>query len=237
MSGRGNGPRRSTRTTGKAKRYNENSGSLNRLPNRSPNRSRKRARSNVPRKGLHFNTATSDEIVANNNIVYFSFGRFQPPTVGHKELIDHLESKCKEGADAYLFISSNEKDPNRNPLTGPEKLGLLKKMYPETRVKFITAPGIGDIVWDLKRAYGREAEIHMVIGEDRGGQFDYIAKKGVIIDPPMERRENVISGTIMRKSALGNTNANTERFSNGVKIGDMTNANVDKLRNVLRDRL
>jgi len=235
MSGRGNGPRRSGRTVTR-RAYTERSSSRSR--SRSRTRSKVSPRTlNVPRKGLQLNTATSDEIVATKDLVYFSFGRFQPPTKGHKELIDYLESKSQEGADAYLFVSSNEKEPKRNPLTGPEKLGLLKKMYPGTSVKFITAPGVGDVVGDLKRAYGNEAEIHMVIGEDRGGQFDYIAKRGVIIDPPMQRHENVISGTIMRKLALGNTAKNTKEFSNGIKTGNMTNENMDNLREVLRDRL
>lgn len=242
MSGRGNGPRRSGRTIGKAKRYNENSGSLNQSRKRAKSHSGNLNIPNVPRKGLQLNTATSDEIVATNDVVYFSFGRFQPPTRGHKELIDYLESKCQEGADAYLFVSSNEKEPKRNPLTGPEKLGLLKKMYPGTCVKFITAPGPIQAVKSLRNIY-KHQKINMVFGDDHAKQsktdFDFLTgpRYGITIDPPMPREIKVISGTKLRELAIGKTNQNTKNFSDGIKTGNMTNENVDNLREVLRDRL
>lgn len=109
-----------------------------------------------------------DFIERNNDKVYFTFGRFQPPTIGHKILINSIENKILENdnkADGYVFISKKQNDPLdkmikkrdvkklrdnislfpefvkkstlENPLSVYEKTYFLKKMYPNTNVKFI----------------------------------------------------------------------------------------------------
>jgi len=50
-------------------------------------------------------------IVKHHSKVYFTFGRFQPPTIGHKVLIDKLSELARaEDADAYVFVSSKQND-------------------------------------------------------------------------------------------------------------------------------
>jgi len=91
----------------------------------------------------------------------FTFGRFQPPTIGHKRLIESIEveSKKKE-ADPYVFVSLSQNaltdtqwkkaipqiekrnkyltnKLNENPLSPDIKIEILEKMFPDTNIQFI----------------------------------------------------------------------------------------------------
>ena len=96
-----------------------------------------------------------------NTVAVFTFGRFQPPTIGHKLLIDKIESESRSlGGDGYVFVSSSQNDLtkyqrsiryrnmmargafnsidlNENPLDVRIKVKFLKKMYAESSIKFI----------------------------------------------------------------------------------------------------
>ena len=99
--------------------------------------------------------------------VFFTFGRFQPPTKGHLVLFDKLVELAGDDADAYVFVSSTEgKD---NPLTVYEKVYFLRKMYPNTSLKFINTTTcdcrqLPVIVGRLKELY---SDLTMVLGSDR----------------------------------------------------------------------
>ena len=95
--------------------------------------------------------------------VFFTFGRLQPPTIGHKVVIDTIQRMAEEyeaPADAYVFVSSNQNDMgaymrskkyraiqnsgvfestdlNENPLSVYDKVKYLKKMYPDIPVSII----------------------------------------------------------------------------------------------------
>lgn len=113
----------------------------------------------------------SGEIEMRKPSVYFTFGRFQPPTKGHGVLVKALEDKAG-GADVYAFVSSSkndvgklmsskkfrgkmaqfESDPayeyefndkNENPLDVGTKVSVLRKMFPKSPVRFINTTEIG----------------------------------------------------------------------------------------------
>jgi hypothetical protein len=95
--------------------------------------------------------------------VFFTFGRLQPPTIGHRIVIDSIQQMAEEytvPADAYVFVSSNQNDmgaylrskkyrtilnsgvfestdSNENPLSVYDKVKYLKKMYPDVPVSII----------------------------------------------------------------------------------------------------
>ena len=58
----------------------------------------------------------------------FAFGRFNPPTIGHKKLLDTLESAAqKANGKAYLFLShkqNNKTDPTK------KRTRLLENVHP-----------------------------------------------------------------------------------------------------------
>ena len=69
-----------------------------------------------------FSEALGDSVV-------FTFGRMNPPTVGHGKLIDKVLSVAKSsGAKAIIYPSKTE-DDNKNPLPFKMKVKVLKDVY------------------------------------------------------------------------------------------------------------
>ena len=58
----------------------------------------------------------------------FIFGRFNPPTIGHKKLYDKLASV----SDVHFVFVSPTQDSKKNPLSRPEKKFLV--LGEQTRV-------------------------------------------------------------------------------------------------------
>ena len=58
-----------------------------------------------------------------------TFGRFQPPTTGHKENFDNV--KRAAGTDDYrIYISQTVDTKGNNPLLPDRKLMYMNKMFP-----------------------------------------------------------------------------------------------------------
>ena len=69
-----------------------------------------------------FSEAVGDSVV-------FTFGRMNPPTIGHGKLIDKVLSVAKSsGAKAIIYPSKTE-DDNKNPLPFRMKVKVLKDVY------------------------------------------------------------------------------------------------------------
>ena len=100
----------------------------------------------------------------------FAFGRFNPPTIGHKKLLDSLESVAqKANGKAYLFLSHKQNNKT-DPLTHKEKADYLKMFYPNLA---IGDPAVKTIIQALQKiqAEGR-TRIVMVAGSDRVTEFE-----------------------------------------------------------------
>lgn len=195
----------------------------------------------------------------NHQNVLFTFGRFQPPTIGHKVLIDFIASESLKlgDTDGYIFVSSTQNKQlrpknvfestkqNENPLSVDLKVLYLKKMYPETSVKFINTTEcecrtIFSIIDKLKSA--GYTGLTMAVGSDRVESFKTLMSRvGVNVIAAGERVINAssnsvkaMSGTKMREAAVaGNVNA----FKQGVLIGSMTDADAMELLNAVRNGL
>ena len=64
----------------------------------------------------------------NLKTVVLAFGRMNPPTIGHKKLMEKIVSVAKkENADAKLYLSHSQ-DAERNPLSYDEKIKFAKLM-------------------------------------------------------------------------------------------------------------
>jgi hypothetical protein len=75
--------------------------------------------------------------------VIYAFGRFNPPNAGHQRLVNALKRKAAElNADWYLFISPRDSDPEKNPLTGAEKLAWWRAILPQDAEHFVMDPSI-----------------------------------------------------------------------------------------------
>ena len=106
--------------------------------------------------------------------IAFTFGRFNPPTIGHEKLISKV---ARVPANDYRIIISKSEDPRKNPLSAREKLGFMKQIFPRhaSKIEINNTNMILDIVTRLYNKGYRNAT--MVVGSDRVREFDTILNK------------------------------------------------------------
>jgi hypothetical protein len=104
----------------------------------------------------------------------FTFGRFNPPTIGHEKLINKVASVR---ADDYRIYLSRSEDAKKNPLGANEKLKVMKGMFPRhaRKIEINTTNMILDICSMLYKQ--GVTEIFMVVGSDRVREFETIINK------------------------------------------------------------
>ncbi|HIL27224.1 MAG TPA: hypothetical protein EYG21_07575, partial [Nitrospinaceae bacterium] len=160
--------------------------------------------------------------------IAFTFGRFQPPTTGHKKLFD----KVRKTEKYYRIFSSKTQDSKKNPLKHEDKVNFMKAMFPLHVQNFttvqVTIPH--DILVYLYKE--KFTDVSMVVGSDRVDEFEKIliayngkkAKHGYykfnsinIVsagerDPDSDGVKGM-SGTKMRKAAQDN---DYKSFSKGL---------------------
>jgi hypothetical protein len=171
-----------------------------------------------------FEQGKGDSLEMRHPTAFFTFGRFQPPTIGHKILIQGIENEIQKlsgNADGYVFVSKTQNDPYEkmikkrdvvtlrkdpskivdlvkkapleNPLSSYQKTYFLKKMYPETVVRFIntyecpilrpdrentTSTPCGGIFDILNRLIETGYEnIVMLVGSDRVAGFQKLVDR------------------------------------------------------------
>ena len=116
-----------------------------------------------------FNEESKKEVV-------FTFGRFNPPTVGHGKLIAKVAAAAI--GNQYRIYASQSSDPKKNPLEYKEKIRVMRKMFPKHGRNIIedknakTAMHIASILHDQGFT-----KITMVVGSDRIGEFTKLLKK------------------------------------------------------------
>lgn len=102
------------------------------------------------------------------------FGRMNPPTNGHLELLRHLYSLNTD--DKILFLS-HSKDPAKNPLSFEQKLYFAKKLFLPVfpRLK-ISEENCRTLIEVLQALSGYDRVV-AVVGEDRVTSFQQLLDK------------------------------------------------------------
>ena len=102
----------------------------------------------------------------------FAFGRFNPPTIGHKKLIDKVNDTAKKlNGKGFIFLSHKQNNKT-DPLSFEDKLGYLQSQYQEPNLEFgnIEANTIIKALQKIQ-AQGR-TKIVMIAGSDRVSEFE-----------------------------------------------------------------
>ena len=111
---------------------------------------------------------------AKGKSIAFTFGRFNPPTIGHEKLINKV---AQQRTDDYKIYLSKSEDSSKNPLGARVKLSTMKQMFPRHARSIVVNQSnmILDIATELyNKGY---SDITMVVGSDRVREFDTILKK------------------------------------------------------------
>tara|TARA_R110002153_G_scaffold38030_2_gene110819 strand:+ start:558 stop:1589 length:1032 start_codon:yes stop_codon:yes gene_type:complete len=110
------------------------------------------------------------------NEIVFTFGRFNPPTVGHEKLIRKVAAEAI--GNSYRVYASHSNDAKRNPLEYKEKIHVMRKMFPKHGRNIIEDKNAKS-VFDIATALYEQGftKIKMVVGSDRVAEFQKLLKK------------------------------------------------------------
>ena len=115
---------------------------------------------------------------ARGSTAVFTFGRFNPPTIGHEKLLKVVANTAsKEGADEYVFPSHSQ-DAKKNPLTNDQKVVFMKMMFPKHKNSIMktNVRTAFEAVSDLHKM-NKYSKVIMVVGSDRVKEFNTVLNK------------------------------------------------------------
>ena len=118
---------------------------------------------------------TSEEEVATDTLTV-TFGRFNPPTVGHGKLLSAAK-KAAEGGDLKVYPSRSQ-DPKKNPLDPDMKISFMRKMFPDYAENIVNDSEMKTI-FNVLTAANEDgyANVNIVVGSDRQAEFENLATK------------------------------------------------------------
>jgi len=115
-------------------------------------------------------------LVEEEKVVYFTFGRMNPPTIGHEKLLDKLASSAR--SSSYRVYLSQSQDNKKNPLQYEEKVKIARKMFPRHARSIMLNKKVKTVFDALTSLYNEGfANIVMVVGSDRVNEFDVLINK------------------------------------------------------------
>ena len=116
---------------------------------------------------------------AKQKTAVFSFGRLNPPTIGHQKLLQKIIQTSKQMAGYACLYVSHSQDPKRNPLSAKQKVAYVKKMFPkETRqIEVKEDSSIRNAIDVATALNGYYENLVMVVGSDRVKDFKTLLNK------------------------------------------------------------
>ena len=118
---------------------------------------------------MHF--SFKNFLVEEEKTVYFTFGRMNPPTIGHGKLIDKLARSA--GKNPYRIYLSQTNDKDRNPLNYMSKIKYARKMFPKYARQIMVNKSVKNVM-DIGTVLYNDGfkRIVMVVGSDRVAEFE-----------------------------------------------------------------
>ena len=118
----------------------------------------------------------SDFLTESTKDVTFTFGRYNPPTIGHEVLFDAVKKQARSGA--YRIYTSKSQDKKKNPLEFKEKIKYVRKLFPKHARAVMGDKNIRT-VFDIVNVLYEQGftKVTMVVGSDRVVEFNALLDK------------------------------------------------------------
>lgn len=108
--------------------------------------------------------------------VVVTFGRFNPPTIGHEKLFKKIIQVA--GKNNYRIYSSQSIDPQKNPIPYDEKVKFLRKMFPAYGRNIVLDKGVKTILQLATKEYENgTTNLVVVAGSDRYNEYKNLLSK------------------------------------------------------------
>jgi nicotinic acid mononucleotide adenylyltransferase len=119
----------------------------------------------------------AENIKPQNKTAVISWGRFNPPTIGHEIVFKTANDLAvNENAD-FFIIPTKTVDKQKNPLNIEEKIKYLNKLFPEYKHNILNKESINTIFEAAKYFHENGyTNLKIVVGSDRKEQFEVLKK-------------------------------------------------------------
>jgi nicotinamide mononucleotide adenylyltransferase len=105
-----------------------------------------------------------------------AFGRFNPPTVGHQQLMDVAAQAAEADGNEYLIYPSRSQDKKKNPLDPDTKISYMRRMFPQHSERIVNDANTKTIFDVLKKAHNDGyTNVRIVGGADRVKEFEKLS--------------------------------------------------------------
>ena len=105
-----------------------------------------------------------------------AFGRFNPPHIGHQQLMDTAKAAADQEHGDYIIVPSRSNDPKKNPLDADTKVAFMRGMFQQHAGRIQNDVNTRTIFDVLKKAHADGYEnVRIVGGADRVGEFSKLA--------------------------------------------------------------
>ncbi len=138
---------------------------------------RKKKEQNQPQQTVQTEPQQPQQEKPKSDTLTLTFGRFNPPHVGHGKLIDKTAEVAGEGGD-YRIYPSRTQNAAKNPLPPKEKVEYMKKLYPQHSMAIQDDDNVKSIINALEKAHKEGYKnINLVVGDDRVDEFQNLVNK------------------------------------------------------------
>jgi hypothetical protein len=168
--------------------------------------------------------------------VAFAFGRLNPPTLGHAQLIN-TTARASAGGDYYIFLSHTQ-DSKKNPLDYNTKVDFVKAMFSQ-HAEHISYGSLRTIMEIMEFLYHNNyTDITYVCGNDRLPQFQELLNKyngveggktyykfnsiNVVSSGPRDPDDDGLAGVSASAARLAAQEGNIEEFKRITGAGKYT---------------
>ena len=115
-------------------------------------------------------------LVEEERTVFFTFGRMNPPTIGHEKLMNELAKKS--GKHSYRVYLSQSKDNKKNPLDFKYKVKTVRKFFPKHARQVMLDRNVRNVFDAVTEIYNDGYKnVSMVVGSDRVNEFKTLLNK------------------------------------------------------------
>lgn len=154
----------------------------------------------------------------------FCFGRMNPPTLGHKQLIDTV-ANAAAGGDYFIFVSQTQ-DSKKNPLDYATKVKFIKALVPEHAQHVVYDTGLKTIIQIAQWLYAKGySSVTFVAGSDRIDNFRELLNKYNGVEGPSGVYKfnsiNVVSSGERDPDADGLAGISATAARDAAKAGDL----------------
>lgn len=120
--------------------------------------------------------ATPPPVPKTKGTLTIAFGRFNPPTVGHQQLMDVAAQSAESDGGDYLIYPSRSQDKKKNPLDPDTKISYMRQMFPAHSERIVNDNANITIFDVLKKAHNDGyTNVRIVGGSDRVKEFEKLS--------------------------------------------------------------